>query len=329
MSTIYRRRISHITTNPKANAERKVRRTNRNIDAANKLLTKLFADELGITKRAHKERTYPKAKIVKTKATITTIATKHPAKTQELGYKPVSLSIPAPIATRAARRPENIGTIDKTTITTKRIVRKVVTTVSTEATKLIAKATELDINAIKVIRNAQVFRAMCMNTEVAKYFAQHRVEQKLTEAKALRKQARELIAKAKATKVVTYVTETIKMVKTIKVEPTSWVLTLLDITPASTKKATSTKLNLQLFANTTETNIVDSAFHSSIHCFCVVCVIVLWSSRMEFLITFFMISFLEENICANSCVFKFSIVFNSSCSNINVNSSNCSIFMLD
>ena len=43
----------------------------------------------------------------------------------------------------------------------------------------------------------------------------------------------------------------------------------------------------------TDSDIVNAAFHSTIHSLCVVVIIMFWSCRMQFQIALFMISFLE------------------------------------
>ena len=79
----------------------------------------------------------------------------------------------------------------------------------------------------------------------------------------------------------------------------------------------------------TKTNIVNAAFHSTVHCFRMIFVVVLRSCRMKRKIAFFMVCFLEKNICADFRFFKFAVVFNRCCRNINVNTTDCTIFMVN
>ena len=49
-----------------------------------------------------------------------------------------------------------------------------------------------------------------------------------------------------------------------------------------------------------KTNVVNAAFHSAVHCFCVIIVIVLWSGRMQLKIAFLVVSLLEKDVGADA-----------------------------
>ena len=74
--------------------------------------------------------------------------------------------------------------------------------------------------------------------------------------------------------------------------------------------------------------IINSALHSSVHGFRVIGIIVLWAGRVELFVTFFVISFLKQNICTDSGLMKLSVIFNCCCGYIDINPPNCTVFML-
>ena len=78
-----------------------------------------------------------------------------------------------------------------------------------------------------------------------------------------------------------------------------------------------------------EADVIDAAFHCSVHSFRVIAVIVLGSCRMKDLIRLLVICFLEEDVCSDSCFVKLSVVLNSSSCDVNVNTSDRAVLMLD
>ena len=79
----------------------------------------------------------------------------------------------------------------------------------------------------------------------------------------------------------------------------------------------------------TKTNVVDSAFHSSVHSLGVVSVVVLRASRVENLIAFLVVSFLEKDISTDSGIVKLAVVFNSCSGNVDIYTSDSAVLMLD
>ena len=51
-----------------------------------------------------------------------------------------------------------------------------------------------------------------------------------------------------------------------------------------------------------ETYVVNTALHCSVHCFRMIGIIMLWTCRMQFLIIFFMVGFLKQNVSSNACI---------------------------
>ena len=78
-----------------------------------------------------------------------------------------------------------------------------------------------------------------------------------------------------------------------------------------------------------EADVIDAAFHRSVHSLCVVSVIVLGSCRMKDLIRLFVICFLEEDVCSDSCFVKLSVVLYCSSCDVNVYTSDRAVLMLD
>ena len=50
-------------------------------------------------------------------------------------------------------------------------------------------------------------------------------------------------------------------------------------------------------------NVVDTSFHGTVHRFCVISVVTLWSCRMQLFIRFFVVSFLEQDVSTDACIF--------------------------
>ena len=76
-------------------------------------------------------------------------------------------------------------------------------------------------------------------------------------------------------------------------------------------------------------NVVDARFHSTVHRFSVISIIALWSSRMQRFVCFLVISFLEQDVSADSCIFQLLVVFNCCCSNVYVNTTDCAVLVFD
>ena len=60
-----------------------------------------------------------------------------------------------------------------------------------------------------------------------------------------------------------------------------------------------------------------------------VCVVVLGSGGMQFLITFLMISLLEQNVSSNLSFFQLPVIFYSGSCNIDIDSADGTVFMFD
>ena len=78
----------------------------------------------------------------------------------------------------------------------------------------------------------------------------------------------------------------------------------------------------------TETDIVDSALHCSVMRLRVVCIIVLGTRWVKLQIAFFMIRFLKQNICSDSCILQFSVIFHSCCGDVYVYPAYCTVFVV-
>ena len=78
-----------------------------------------------------------------------------------------------------------------------------------------------------------------------------------------------------------------------------------------------------------DSHIVDSAFHGSVHRFRVITIVMLRSGRVKLLIGFLVVGLLEENIGSNSRILQLSIVFYRGCGNIDIDSANVSVLMVD
>ena len=78
-----------------------------------------------------------------------------------------------------------------------------------------------------------------------------------------------------------------------------------------------------------DAHIVYAALHCAVHSLCVISVIMLGACGVQIFIAFFMICFLEKNICADSGFFKLFVVFNRGGGNINIHTADSAVFMLN
>ena len=78
-----------------------------------------------------------------------------------------------------------------------------------------------------------------------------------------------------------------------------------------------------------QANVINTAFHGSVHSLCVVSVIVLRSCGVQDLVRFLVVCLLEEDVCSDSCLVELSVVLNCSSSDINVYTSDCAVLVLD
>ena len=76
-------------------------------------------------------------------------------------------------------------------------------------------------------------------------------------------------------------------------------------------------------------DIINSTLHGSVHGFGVVIIIVFWARWMQFFILLLVIGFLEQDVCSNSSVMQFPVIFHCSCSDIHIDPANCSVFVLN
>ena len=79
----------------------------------------------------------------------------------------------------------------------------------------------------------------------------------------------------------------------------------------------------------TQAYIINAALHRSVHRLRMVSVIVLRSARMQVLIAFLMIGFLEEDISTNACFLQLTVIFYSSSRNVYVYAADSAVFMLN
>ena len=78
-----------------------------------------------------------------------------------------------------------------------------------------------------------------------------------------------------------------------------------------------------------QADIINAALHRSVHCLRMVSVIVLRSARMQVLIAFLMIGFLEEDISTNARFLQFTVIFYGSSRNVYVYAADSAVFMLN
>ena len=78
-----------------------------------------------------------------------------------------------------------------------------------------------------------------------------------------------------------------------------------------------------------QADIINAALHRSVHCLRMVSVIVLRSARMQVLIAFLMICFLEEDISTNACFLQLTVIFYSRSRNVYVYAADSTVFMLN
>ena len=78
-----------------------------------------------------------------------------------------------------------------------------------------------------------------------------------------------------------------------------------------------------------QTYIVNTAFHGSVHGFGMIGIVVFRACGMELFIAFFMISFLEQDVCTDASFFQHPIFFYCGCCNVHIHSADGTIFMLN
>ena len=78
-----------------------------------------------------------------------------------------------------------------------------------------------------------------------------------------------------------------------------------------------------------KSDVVDTAVHSSVHSLCVVCIVMLWSCRVKLFIALLVICLLEEDICSDACLLEFAVVFNGSCGNVDIYTTDSAVLVLD
>ena len=79
----------------------------------------------------------------------------------------------------------------------------------------------------------------------------------------------------------------------------------------------------------TESDVINAAFHCSVHCLGMVIIVVLRSSRMKFKIALFIVCFLKQDVRSDAGILKFPIVFNRGCGNVHVHPANISVFVVN
>ena len=78
-----------------------------------------------------------------------------------------------------------------------------------------------------------------------------------------------------------------------------------------------------------QADIINAAFHRSVHSLRMVSVIVLRSTRVQVLIAFLMIGFLEEDIGTDACFLQLAVIFYGSSRNVYVYAADSAVFMLN
>ena len=78
-----------------------------------------------------------------------------------------------------------------------------------------------------------------------------------------------------------------------------------------------------------DSHIIDAAFHCTVHRLGVIIIIMFRSGRVKLKVTFFVVRLLEENVSSDSGFFKLAVVFDSCCSDIDIDTADSTIFMLD
>ena len=76
-----------------------------------------------------------------------------------------------------------------------------------------------------------------------------------------------------------------------------------------------------------DANIINAALHRPVHSGCVIVIVMFWSGRVQLQITFLVVSFLKENVSADSGFFQFAVIFHCSCGNIYIDTADCTVFM--
>ena len=78
-----------------------------------------------------------------------------------------------------------------------------------------------------------------------------------------------------------------------------------------------------------DSHIVDAALHGSVHCGSVVIVVMFRTGRVELQITFFMVSFLEQDISADAGFLQKAVIIYRCSGNVDIDAPDGSVLMLD
>ena len=79
----------------------------------------------------------------------------------------------------------------------------------------------------------------------------------------------------------------------------------------------------------TDSHIINTALHGSVHCLGVAIVVVLGTCGVELFVTLFIVGFLKKNVCADSGFLELFIIFNGCCGNVHINPSDCAVLVID
>ena len=74
-------------------------------------------------------------------------------------------------------------------------------------------------------------------------------------------------------------------------------------------------------------DVIDSAFHRTVHCLCMICVVAFGTCRMQSFIGFFVVGFLKENVGSDSGIMEFSVIFNCRCRDVYIDSADGTVFV--
>ena len=74
--------------------------------------------------------------------------------------------------------------------------------------------------------------------------------------------------------------------------------------------------------------VIEPSLHRSVHSFCMVCVVVLWSFWMHVFIGVPVVGLLEKDVGSDSCFFQLSVIFYAGSGDVDVYSPDLSVVML-
>ena len=79
----------------------------------------------------------------------------------------------------------------------------------------------------------------------------------------------------------------------------------------------------------TKSHVVNAAVHGTVHCLCVVIIVVFGSCGMQFQVALFVIGLLDQNIRTDSRLFYLAVIFLGRCGNVDVHTADSAVFVID